>query len=305
MGHLPALLREVVELLAPASGEVLVDFTVGGGGHFRALLAHLGERGLALGMDRDERALAATRESLPPDVAPRVILRCALFSEAEQVLREEGIEGFDLGLFDLGISSLQLDDAGRGFSFSAEGPLDMQMGRGENTALELVNSLPEEQLAQIIRNLGEERLARRIARAISRRRRLAPIDTTLRLVEAIDSAVPPQSRRYLNKTRARTFQALRISVNDELEELKSGLSTAIRYLKVGGRLGAISWHSLEDRIVKRTFRFFGPRGEADESWELIPAARKPITPDSDEVARNPRVRSAKLRVVTKKPKGAD
>lgn len=305
MGHRPALLREVVELLAPAAGEVLVDFTVGGGGHFRALLAHLGETGLALGMDRDERAIAATGSSLPPDAAPRMVLRCALFSEAEQVLDEEGVERFDLGLFDLGISSLQLDDASRGFSFSAEGPLIMQMGRGEKTALKLVNSLPEEQLAQLIHTYGEERLARRIAAALSRRRQLSAVDTTLKLVQAIDSSVPPRSRRHLNKIRARTFQALRISVNDELDELETGLETAVRYLSVGGRLGVISWHSLEDRIVKRIFRFYGPRGEADQSWELIPATRKPVTPDATEIAENPRARSAKLRVVTKKLKGAN
>jgi len=305
MGHRSALLREVVELLAPARGEVLVDFTVGGGGHFIALLTHLGATGLALGMDRDESALSAVRAALPPDAAPRIVLRCALFSEAEQVFREEGIDGFDLGLFDLGISSLQLDDPGRGFSFSAEGPLDMRMGRGEKTALELVNSLPEHQLAQIISDYGEERHARRIASAIGRHRRFSPIDTTLKLVQAVDSAVPARDRRYLNKTRARTFQALRIAVNDELNELAAGLETAIRYVDVGGRLGVISWHSLEDRIVKRSFRFYGPRGDADESWELIPATKKPVRPEDTEVVDNPRARSARLRVVIKNPKGAN
>jgi len=304
MGHRPALLREVVELLAPADGEVLVDFTVGGGGHFTALLPHLGESGLALGMDRDERALAVARATLPAESAPRIILRCARFTEAEQVLREEGIEGFDIGLFDLGISSLQLDDASRGFSFSAEGPLDMQMGRGERTAFELVNSLPERELAQIIHDYGEEHLARRIARTISRRRELAPIDTTLKLVQAVDSSVPPKQRRNLNKIRARTFQALRIVANDEMNELYAGLETAIRYLSVGGRLGVISWHSLEDRSVKRTFRFYGARGESDESWELLPATKKPVTPGTEELADNPRARSAKLRIVAKTPKEA-
>lgn len=304
MGHRPALLREVVELLAPTVGEVLVDFTVGGGGHFCALLPRLGETGLALGMDRDERALAATRASLPAQSAPRIILRCARFSEAEQVLSDEGIDSFDIGLFDLGISSLQLEDASRGFSFSTEGPLDMQMGKGERTAFELVNSLPERELADIIHTYGEERLARRIARAIARRRELTPIDTTLKLVEAIDESVPPVQRRHLNKIRARTFQALRIVANDELNELQAGLKTAIRYLSVGGRLGVISWHSLEDRIVKRTFRFYAPRGEADESWELVPATKKPLTPGAEEIADNPRARSAKLRVVAKTQKEA-
>lgn len=290
--------------MQPKLGETFVDFTLGGAGHFAAFLPHLGPTGMAIGLDRDETAIQRAESLRASWPKCRVALRQARFSEAEEVLQSLGVEGFDLALFDLGVSAFQVDDPARGFSFQADGPLDMQMGGDNKNAMEIVNGSSEHELAQLISAYGEERYARRIANAIVRRRAKQPIRTTLELVEAVDRAVPASQRRNLNAIRARVFQSIRIVTNDEMDELQGGLVTAIRHLLVGGRVGVISWQSLEDRTVKRTFKFYAPNGEANEEWELIPATKKPLRPSPEEIAGNNRARSAKLRVVTKTLRGA-
>lgn len=292
-------MKAVLELMQPREGETLVDFTLGGAGHFAAFLPYLGPEGTAIGLDRDPAAIARAerlREKWPPC---RIILRQARFSEAEDVLEELGVTGIDLALFDLGVSAFQVDDPTRGFSYLADGPLSMQMGSDKKKAMELVNGLGERELTQIISTLGEERYAKRIARSIVRKREEAPIRTTLQLVNAVDRAIPPKAKRHLNAIRARVFQSIRIVTNDEMDELQSGLLGAIRYLLLGGRMGVISWQSLEDRKAKRTFKLYGPSGEKEREWVLLPATSKPVTADPEELEENRRARSAKLRVVTK------
>ena len=297
--HRPALLKAVLELMQPTEGETFVDFTLGGAGHFAAFLPYLGMEGTAIGFDRDPAAIARAerlQENWPPC---RIILRQAKFSEAESVLEELGVKGINLALFDLGVSAFQVDDPTRGFSYLADGPLSMQMGSDKKKAMELVNGLGEKQLTQIISTLGEERYAKRIAKSIVRKREEGPIKTTLQLVDAVDRAVPPKAKRHLNAIRARVFQSIRIVTNDEMDELHTGLLGAIRYLLMGGRMGVISWQSLEDRKAKHTFKLYGAKGEKEQEWVLLPATRKPVTADPEELEANRRARSAKLRVVTK------
>lgn len=301
--HRPVLLKEVIELLSPREGETLVDFTVGTGGHFIALAHLLGNTGFAIGIDRDEKALAVCKQRIGRNLDCRFQLVNARWSELENVFKRLKLSSFDVGLMDLGLSSYQLADKERGFSFMTDAPLDMQMGRDKKTAFEVVNSLSEKELERVIKTYGEERLARRISKEIVARRTKDLIRTTLQLVEAIDSAIPGKMKRQRNKILARTFQSLRIFVNDEVEELKNGLTTAVRYLSIGGRLGVISYHSIEDRIVKRAFQFYSPKGEALEPWVLVDKTRKPITPTREEIKENVRARSAKLRVVIKTEEG--
>jgi 16S rRNA (cytosine1402-N4)-methyltransferase len=288
--------------MQPKTGETFVDFTLGGAGHFSAFLPYLAPDGIAIGFDRDGSAIeraSAMRAQWPK---MRIELRQSLFSEAEETLEELGIAGFQLALFDLGVSAFQVDDPARGFSFSQDGPLLMQMGESKKTAMEIVNGASERELTGILTDFGEERFARRIAKSIVRKREEKPIRSTLELVAAVDRAVPGPAKKNLNAIRARVFQSVRIVTNDEMDELQSGLMSAIRYLLVGGRMGVISWHSLEDRTVKRTFKLYSPNGDAQEEWVLLPSTSKPITPTPEEIAANPRARSAKLRVVTKAPK---
>jgi 16S rRNA (cytosine1402-N4)-methyltransferase len=288
--------------MEPKEGETFVDFTLGGAGHFSAFLPRLSPTGIAVGLDRDSDAIERAEAMRPQWPEMRIELRQCRFSNAEDALDEMGIEGFHLALFDLGVSAFQVDDPSRGFSFMANGPLSMQMGESRKTAMEIVNGASERELAGILTDFGEERFARRIARSIVQKRQEKPIRTTLELVEAVDRAVPGPAKKNINAIRARVFQSVRIVTNDEMNELQSGLMSAIRYLMVGGRMGVISWHSLEDRTVKRTFKFHAPKGEAQEEWVLLPSTPKPITPTIGEIAANPRVRSAKLRVVTKVPR---
>ncbi len=280
-----------------------MDFTVGGGGHFFPILERLGTSGRALGVDRDLSAVEQVRRRIKEKVTANARVVHAKFSEMEDVLRRFRFILFDLGIFDLGISSMQIADAQRGFSFMSEGQLNMQMGRDSKTAFQVVNGFSEAQLRTVFKTYGEEPLGGRIARVIIRTREREPINTTLKLVEAIDKAISPQKRRQRNKILARIFQSLRIYVNDELSELESGLKTAIRHLSIGGRLGVISYHSLEDRIVKRTFKFYSKKGTAEEPWVLIPLTKKPVYPTPEELLQNRRARSAKLRVVRKSHEG--
>jgi 16S rRNA (cytosine1402-N4)-methyltransferase len=293
---------ESFSFLDPGGKGVVVDCTVGLGGHARALLERNREITL-VGLDRDEEAIATARQRLAP-FADRVRLAVARFSELSRVLDELGYESVQ-GIFaDLGVSSLQLDKAERGFSFRYRGPLDMRMGGGDLTAEHIVNTYGEVALEHILRRYGEEKQARRIARALIRARSQAAVETTEQLREIVHRAKRGgrgrDGRRIDPSTRV--FQALRIEVNQELEELEQLLEQGVRRLEQGGGLVVISYHSLEDRIVKNVLRD-GERGDVDpvtgrsraETKVLEVLTRKPLRPSPEEVAENPRARSARLR----------
>ncbi len=285
--HEPVLAAEVLEQLRPERGGVFVDCTVGLGGHAEALLAAGASR--LIGLDRDADALTIARERLAR-WADRLELVHADYRSLQQVLDGRKIAAVDGTLADLGISSMQLEAPGRGFSFQRDEPLDMRMDRsGGDTAGDLVARATERELADAIYGFGEERFSRRIARAIVTARSEAPIDTTLRLASIVRRVVPRRGSRIDPATR--TFQALRIWVNRELDGLDRFLQDAVRRLHAGGRLAIITFHSLEDRIVKHTLRALGQGPGA----LLKVLTKKPIVPGEDEVRRNPRARSAKLR----------
>jgi len=300
VAHVPVMVAEVVEWLRPRPGAFLVDATVGLGGHAAALLAAAPDTRL-LGLDRDPAALAIARDRLR-DAGERVILRHGRFTELGRVLHDVGWDGADAVLLDLGVSSLQLDDPTRGFSFQAAGALDMRMDpTGGLDAAEIVNRWPEKDLALVLHEYGEEPRARAVARAIVRRR---PITTTAALADVVRGVLGRGRPGHHPATR--TFQALRIAVNDELSELELFLADAWMLLRPGGRLAILAYHSLEDRRVKDTFRRWAadclcpPRtpvcvcGWRAKVRVLTP---RPLRPTAEEVARNPRARSARLRVV--------
>lgn len=307
--HLPVLPRETLDCLNPRPGGRYLDGTLGLAGHASALLQAAPGAEL-LGLDRDEQALALARERLAPFGA-RARVRRSTYSDFETWLAELGWDGLDGALLDLGVSSLQLDDPARGFSFLADGPLDMRMdpGQGGAPAAKLVNEASFERLRQIIADYGEEPMAGRIARAIVEQREQAPIETTARLAELVARAYPAKWRRTArNHPATRTFQALRLAVNRELDELTEFLERITPWLRPGGRLAVISFHSLEDRIVKTVFRreasgCLCPPGRAARECDcglggevrLKLLTRKPIVAGEAELARNPRARSAKLR----------
>jgi len=299
--HVPVLLAETLEYLAPARGGIFVDGTVGLGGHAEALLRASPEVQL-IGIDRDREALARAAERLA-GFGPRVRLVQANFHQLMATLAGLGVRAIAGFLADLGVSSLQLETPGRGFSFRFDGPLDMRMGLSETTAADLVNQASEGELATIFRDYGEERHARRIARAIARARMEKPIRTTGELKALVDAA---KGARALREERidpsTRVFQALRIAVNQELAGLERCIEETVELLETGGRLVVISYHSLEDRIVKTTLRDLA-RGEVDpvtgrsrsETQLIEVLTRKPVRPTESEVDLNPRSRSAKLR----------
>ncbi|MDI3327476.1 MAG: 16S rRNA (cytosine(1402)-N(4))-methyltransferase RsmH [Alicyclobacillaceae bacterium] len=303
--HEPVLLREAVEALAPRSGGVYVDGTLGGGGHAEEILRRSSPDGRLVGIDQDESALAAAAARLAP-FGGRVTVVKGNFRRIGLIVRELGFDRVDGILFDVGMSSVHVDEAERGFSYRRDAPLDMRMDRSAAlTAREIVNGWAEEELTRIFREYGEERWAARIAAGIVRRRSRKPIETTGELVEIILDAVPAPARRRGPHPARRTFQALRIAVNDELEALKEGVYGAIGLLKPGGRLAVITFHSLEDRIVKRIFQEESrtcvcPPGTPVCACGYRPRLRlfrrKPIEPGQEEIERNPRSRSAKLRV---------
>jgi 16S rRNA (cytosine1402-N4)-methyltransferase len=300
--HLPVLLEETVDLLAPERGGLFVDCTLGLGGHAEALL-EAGPAVELIGIDRDLEALALARTRLRAH-GGRVRIREGNFAALEELLKTEGVEKADGILADIGVSSLQLDTAARGFSFRLEGPLDMRMGPTGPTAADIVNGYSEAGLEHIFRQYGEERRARRIARALVEQRRKRPFAMTTELREVVvraKRAGRPVGRKGIDPA-TRVFQALRIEVNQELAGLERLLDQAVRLLEGNGRLVVISYHSLEDRLVKNTFRDLA-RGEIDEvtgrprseSRLIEVLTRKPVRPSVVEVEANPRSRSARLR----------
>ncbi len=292
--HIPVMLGEVLEVLSPQRGERILDCTVGAGGHARALLERAVPGGVLVGIDLDPRALERAETTLRGVKGGRYYLFQGPYSNLDQYLLKVGIEAVDVILFDLGVSSLQLDDPSRGFSFRYDAYLDMRMDDSRGfTAAELLNSLSREELERIFRVYGEERFASRIARAIVERRLRYPVETTADLANIVLSALPSRAKRQRIHPATRVFQALRIVVNDELHQLETGLSKAVKALAPGGRLGVISFHSLEDRIVKHAFRQLAKGG----GFELL--TKKPLRPSPDEVAGNARARSAKFRAIRK------
>jgi 16S rRNA (cytosine1402-N4)-methyltransferase len=282
--HVPVLAGEVLAWLRPTAGQTIVDGTLGGGGHTRLLAQAVGADGIVIAMDRDSQAVEAAEVSL--DGLP-VRLVHASYSDAPEVLSQWDIEGVDGMLLDLGVSSDQLADDRRGFSFNSGGPLDLRFdpSRGE-PAWKLLERLSATHLADIIYRYGEERFSRRIAQRIVERRRSAPIKTAAELAALVRQSVPPAKRERIDPA-TRTFQALRIAVNEELKWLEVAMRRLPNCLRPGGRLAVISFHSLEDRIVKEAFR-------NDDRWKVL--TRRPVRPNEVEVAANPRARSAKLRV---------
>lgn len=288
IGHVPVLTAEVLQHLRPEGGGVFVDCTIGLGGHSRALLEAGATR--ILGLDRDVQALAAARANLAP-WADRVELVHADYRGLEAVLDRCGVALMDGALADLGVSSLQLEAEGRGFTFRRDEPLDMRMDTSTgDTAADLIARSSETDLADAIYAFGEERYSRRIARAIVEARRVDPIVTTGRLASIVRRALPRRGHMRIDPA-TRTFQALRIWVNGELDGLDRFLEAAARRLRAGARLVVITFHSLEDRIVKHTLRAL----ERSHDAAVKVLTKKPIVPSADEVRRNPRARSAKLR----------
>ncbi len=305
--HIPVLAEELLELLDPQPGQTAIDCTFGGGGHARLVAERLGRDGTLVAVDRDPEAQERFME-LAEDLPCSTRFVRGGYAQALQLLAQERLQA-DIVYLDLGMSSIQIDTRERGFSYSYDAPLDMRMDpRQELSAREIVASWDERRLAGILRELGEERHASQIARAIVRRRARAPIDTTLALVELISSAIPTPARFASGHPAKRTFQALRIAVNDELGQLDEALPRAWGLLREGGVLAAISFHSLEDRRVKR---FLAERAQGcicppdlpvcgcGRAPEAALLTRGAIMPSADETARNPRASSARLRAATK------
>jgi 16S rRNA (cytosine1402-N4)-methyltransferase len=300
--HIPVMLGEVLAKLQPSGHEVFVDGTFGAGGYTRGILQTPGTRVIAI--DRDPTAIAAG-QSLVTEAAGRLTLVHATFDELEDVLAEQGISQVDGVVFDVGVSSMQIDQADRGFSFMREGPLDMRMSLEGPTAADHLNRMKQDDIANVIYILGDEPRSRAIARAIVAAREVAPLVTTLDLVRAVEKATGPQRAKDRIHPATKTFQAIRIFVNAELAQLARGLSAAERVLKEDGRLVVVTFHSLEDRIVKR---FFASRsGKSEGQSRFLPEATNTRVPSfvllekgalaagDDESEINPRARSAKLR----------
>jgi 16S rRNA (cytosine1402-N4)-methyltransferase len=304
--HVPVLLKEVVEQLQPRRGGLYVDGTVGGGGHAEAILQATAPEGRLIGLDWDQEALAASRDRLK-EFAGRMQLLQANFADVEEALMSVGVTAVDGVLFDVGVSSRQFDEPSRGFSFQREGPLDMRMSGMGTSARDVLMESSVDELTRIFRVYGEERRARAIALRIERERAIHPLETTTQLAQLVEQVLGWRPGSVI-KPATRVFQAMRIHVNRELENLQRGLVAGVKVLKSGGRLAVISFHSLEDRIVKQFFVKMSvgcvcPPQLAvcvcgrSEAMRII--TRKPVTPTEEEVRQNPRARSAKLRVAEK------
>ena len=311
--HTPVLLAECLEYLELQTQHVFVDATLGGAGHSFEAAKHLGREGTLIGIDQDEVALAAARaklETLPEETRPSLELLRGNFGDLDSLLTSAEVPGIDAILFDLGVSSVQIDTPSRGFSFKENGPLDMRMDPGKQTlnAAEIVNTYNAADLTRVIRTYSDEKWASRIAEFVVRARQEAPIETSEQLVDVIKAAIPASARRAGGHPAKRTFQALRIEVNSELDVLASGLEAAVRWLNPGGRLVVISYHSLEDRIVKDVFNSCANRCTCPPDLPVCVCGkkpileiltRKPLLPSAAEIERNSRARSAKLRVARK------
>ncbi|WP_165062292.1 MULTISPECIES: 16S rRNA (cytosine(1402)-N(4))-methyltransferase RsmH [unclassified Adlercreutzia] len=311
--HIPVLSAECIDALACQPGCVHLDATLGFAGHAMLVAAKLGREGLLIGIDQDAVAREEAKQKLsklPADVKPHIEVLAGNFGNMDELLMGIPIVGIDSVLFDLGVSSVQLDTPSRGFSYKEGAPLDMRMDPSNQTltAQEVINTYNAADLARIIRTNSDERWASRIAEFIVKSRAEVPIRTSDQLVDIIKAAIPAAERRHGGHPAKRTFQAIRIHVNSELEVLRSGLDAAIRWLNPGGRIAVISYHSLEDRIVKETFASFENRCTCPPDFPVCACGRKPILkvltrkpvlPDAAEVDRNPRARSAKLRVAQK------
>lgn len=311
--HIPVLLTECLDALELPTHPVLVDATLGFAGHSFEAAKQLGPGGLLIGIDQDEVALESATEKLeaiPASARPELALLRGNFGDLDELLCSCEIPGIDGILFDLGVSSVQIDTQSRGFSFKENGPLDMRMDPGKQTltAEEIVNTYNAADLTRIIRAYSDEKWASRIADFIVKAREEAPIKESGQLVDVIKAAIPASARRAGGHPAKRTFQALRIEVNSELDVLRRGLDAAVRWLNPGGIIAVISYHSLEDRIVKDTFARFANRCTCPPELPvcvcgkepiLHVATRKPCVPTEAEIARNPRARSAKLRVAVK------
>ena len=309
--HVPVMLGEVLRELDPKPGDIVCDCTLGGAGHTVELARRVAPDGLSIGIDQDDMALAAAAERFEREVPQgRHLFLKGNFGDLDELLVKAEVPGVDCFLFDLGVSSPQLDIPERGFSYNEDAPLDMRMDPGTHTqtAAEVINTYDEADLARILSVYGDEKFASRIAREIVRRRAKEPIRTTFELVDAIKAAIPAAARRHGGHPARKAFQALRIEVNHELEVLERGLEAAIRWLNPGGRVCVISYHSLEDRIVKHLF------GEMSQGCTCPPdlpvcvcghvpiirvKTRKPLVAGEEELERNPRARSAKTRAAVK------
>ena len=307
--HVPVLFEECMEHLNIKPDGIYADGTLGGGGHAFGIGQQLSEKGLLIGIDRDRDALEAAGERLAP-LQCRKILVQSTYAEIKDVLAENGVPGIDGAILDIGVSSFQLDNSERGFSYMQDAPLDMRMNQSDSfTASDVVNGYSRQQLADIIKNYGEERWASRIAEFIVKARKNQKIETTWQLVDIIKAAIPASARREGPHPAKRTFQAIRIEVNGELDQLEKAVDEFCDVLNPGGRLCIITFHSLEDRIVKQAFqRRLNPCTCPPEFPvcvcgkipDVVKVTGKPITADTQELEQNPRARSAKLRVIEKK-----
>ena len=307
--HVPVLFDECMDNLNIRPDGIYVDGTLGGGGHAFGIGQRLSEKGLLIGIDRDQDALDAAAERLAPLNCRKILVR-STYAEIKDVLERENISGIDGALLDIGVSSFQLDNSERGFSYMQDAPLDMRMNREDPmTAADVVNSYTRQQLTNIIREYGEERWAARIAEFIVRARKQKEIETTWQLVDIIKAAIPASARREGPHPAKRTFQAIRIEVNGELDQLETAVDAFCDVLNPGGRLCIITFHSLEDRIVKQAFsRRLNPCTCPPEFpvcvcgkvSDAVKVTGKPITASEEELEKNPRARSAKLRVIGKK-----
>lgn len=308
MKHVSVLLDECIEGLNIQLNGIYVDGTVGGAGHASVVCSNLSEKGRFIGLDQDDYALNVSKERLK-DVKPEVTLVKSNFVDIKQVLERLDIESIDGMLIDLGVSSFQLDEPSRGFSYMHDAPLDMRMNQDAlYNAYDLVNTMDEKELCRIIKDYGEEKWAKRIAAFIVKERQIKAIETTYELIEVIKKAIPQSARKDGPHPAKRTFQAIRIAVNKELDIIESTILDSVDKLRQGGRLCIITFHSLEDRIVKHTFRQLEnpcvcpkemPMCICGKQPLVKVLTRKPILPSMEEIERNPRSRSAKLRIIEK------
>ena len=306
--HIPVMLDECLEGLGLGNGSVFLDCTLGGAGHSSQAARLIAPDGTLIGIDQDDQALQAAAQRLSDtglDSAP--VLLKGNFGDLDDLLVEARVPGVDAVLFDLGVSSPQFDFPERGFSYRQDAPLDMRMDPGNDTltAAEILNTYTEADLTRVLRDYGEERWAARIARFVVEARDRAPVETTFQLVDIVKRAIPAKARRTGGHPAKRTFQALRVEVNHEMEVLRRGLDAAIRWLNPEGRIAVISYQSLEDRIVKETFRNAQnpctcppdlPVCACGKKPVLEVLTRKPMTPSAQEIERNPRAHSARLRI---------